>query len=287
MSDISIAGLDHALADGARDALPPNPVTPKLRAALRRALAGFAPWAVPAALIVSWQLASSLGWTAGDLVPSPAGVLAAGWRLTASGELPANIAVSAQRATIGFAIGGGAAFLFGLANGLSRKCETLTDTTFQMARNIPNLALIPLVILWFGVDEPAKIFLTAIGVFFPVYVNTFHGVRNIDPQLLEMARSYGLGRFSLFWEVVLPGAAASIFVGLRYGLGVMWLTLIVSETIAAQAGLGHMAMQAREFMLVDVVILSIVIYALLGKLADAATRALERRALAWNPAYAK
>ena len=163
--------------------------------------------------------------------------------------------------------------------------ERLTDSTLQMIRNIPHLALIPLVILWFGIEEEAKLFLVALGVFFPVYANTLHGVRTVDPQLIEMARSYGMSRVELFRRVILPGALPSIFVGLRYALGMMWLTLIVAETIAAQSGIGYMAMQAREFMLIDVVVLSILIYALLGKLADATARALERRCLSWHPAF--
>ena len=117
-----------------------------------------------------------------------------------------------------------------------------------MIRNIPHLALIPLVIVWFGIEEGAKLFLVALGVFFPIYVNTLHGVRSVDPQLVEMAQSYGMRRVELFRRVILPGALPSIFVGLRYALGVMWLTLIVAETIAAQSGIGYMAMQAREFM---------------------------------------
>ena len=142
-----------------------------------------------------------------------------------------------------------------------------------MIRNIPHLALIPLVILWFGIDEEAKIFLVALGVFFPIYVNTQHGVRSVDPHLLEMGRAYGMSQAALFLRVVLPGALPSIFVGLRYGLGIMWLTLIVAETISASSGIGFMAMNAREFMMVDVVVLSILVYAALGKLADSIARA--------------
>jgi sulfonate transport system permease protein len=163
--------------------------------------------------------------------------------------------------------------------------ERLTDTTLQMIRNIPHLALVPLVILWFGIGEEAKLFLVALGVFFPIYVNTLHGIRSVDPQLVEMGQAYGMTPAILFRRVILPGALPSIFVGLRYALGIMWLTLIVAETISASSGLGYMAMQAREFMLVDVVVLAIVIYALLGKLADSAVRLLERACLAWNPAY--
>jgi sulfonate transport system permease protein len=163
----------------------------------------------------------------------------------------------------------------------------LLDPTLQMIRNIPHLALIPLVIIWFGIGESARLFLVALGVFFPIYLNTLHGVRNVDPQLIEMGRIYGMNNRTLFLKVILPGALPSIFVGLRFALGVMWLTLIVAETIAANSGIGHMAMAAREFMQTDIVVLSIVIYAVLGKLADSATRALERKFLAWNPAYAK
>ena len=217
------------------------------------------------------------------MLPSPLAVLAAAWRLTLSGELERNVWVSFLRAMAGLVVGGGIGLALGLLNGLFRLSETLTDTSLQMIRNIPHLALIPLVILWFGIDEGAKLFLVALGVFFPIYANTYHGVRSVDPQLIEMARSYGMRGFELFRRVIFPGALPSIFVGLRYALGVMWLTLIVAETIAAQSGIGYMAMQAREFMLIDVVVLSILIYALLGKVADLIVRWLERIFLSWRP----
>ncbi len=139
--------------------------------------------------------------------------------------------------------------------------------------------------LWFGIDETAKIFLVSIGVFFPIYINTFYGVRPIDPQLVEMASVYGLDRKALITRIILPGALPSILVGLRYALGFMWLTLIVAETISATSGIGYMTMNAREFLQTDIVLLGIIVYALLGKLADVATRAVERRVLVWHPAY--
>ena len=154
-----------------------------------------------------------------------------------------------------------------------------------MLRNIPHLAIIPLVILWFGIDEEAKLFLVAAGVLFPIYLNTFHGIRHVDRALIEMARSYGLGPWAMFTRVILPGALPSILVGLRYALGIMWLTLIVAETISASSGIGYMTMNAREFLQTDVVLLGIIIYALLGKLADILTRQLEHRCLAWHPAH--
>src|SRR6202011_4016591 len=118
-----------------------------------------------------------------------------------------------------------------------------------------------------------------------VYLNTYHGVRTLDPALIEMGRVYGLSPLALLLRVVLPGALPSVFVGLRYGLGIMWLTLIVAETISASSGIGYMTMNAREFLQTDVVLLGIIVYALLGKLADVLTRRIEAVALAWHPAY--
>ena len=245
------------------------------------------PWLLPVTILTLWQLASSVGALPASILPSPTSVFFAARRLILSGELQGHIATSFSRAATGLLIGGSIAFTLGLSNGLSRLSERLLDTTLQMIRNIPNLALIPLVILWFGIDETSKLFLVSLGVFFPIYINTFHGIRTVDSQLVEMARSYGFHGFQLFRRVIFPGALPSILVGLRYALGIMWLTLIVAESIAAQSGLGYMAMSAREFMQTDVVVLAILIYALLGKAADSTVRALERWSLSWHPAYRK
>ena len=250
-------------------------------------LDGLIQWLMPLLIVLLWQAAVSMGLLSTRILPAPSDVAEAGWRLLRSGELARNMWVSFWRAMVGFAIGGGIGFGFGLANGLSKRCENVFDGTLQMVRNIPHLALIPLVILWFGIDETAKIFLVALGVFFPIYVNTQHGIRSVDPQLIEMGRIYGMTPWDLFWRVLLPGALPSIFVGVRFGLGIMWLTLIVAETIAASSGIGYMAMQAREFLMLDVVVLSILIYALLGKAADSVARILERVCLAWHPAFQK
>jgi sulfonate transport system permease protein len=219
------------------------------------------------------------------VLPAPAEVVKAAWTLAASGELWTHVKVSALRAFAGLAIGGGLGLALGLLTGTFRLAETLLDSSFQMLRNIPALALIPLVILWFGIDETAKLFLIAVSVFFPVYLNTFHGIRNVDPGLIEMGRTYGLTRWQLYTQVILPGALSSILVGLRFSLGLMWVILIVAETISAQAGIGYLTMNAREFLQTDVVLVGILLYAALGKLADLFARALERWWLRWHPGY--
>lgn len=243
------------------------------------------PWLVPLLILVAWQLSAQWGWLSTRVLPAPSAVARAAWELSASGELWQHLGVSTRRALLGFAIGGGLGLALGLITGSWRWAETALDTTLQMLRNVPALALIPLVILWFGIDESAKLFLVALGVFFPVYLNTFHGIRHVDRDLIEMARSYGLRGWALYRRVILPGATASILVGLRFSLGLMWVMLIVAETLSAQAGIGYMTMNAREFLQTDVVLVGILIYALLGKGADILAHALERTWLRWHPGY--
>ncbi len=243
------------------------------------------PWLVPVTLILFWQLAAQTGWLSSRILPEPLAVVKAFWTLAVSGEIWVHAKTSLWRAISGFAVGGGLGLLLGLLTGSFRFAETLLDTTLQMVRNIPALALIPLVILWFGIDEMAKLFLVSVGVFFPVYLNTFHGIRTVDKGLIEMAQSYGLSGWALYRDVILPGALPSILVGVRFSLGLVWVLLIVAETISAQAGIGYMTMNAREFLQTDVVLVGILLYALLGKLADVLSRGLEQYCLRWHPGY--
>jgi sulfonate transport system permease protein len=252
---------------------------------VRRWGARIVPWIVPLALLALWQAASQFGWLSTRILPAPSAVVKSAFELTRSGELFHHVAVSTQRALTGFAIGGGLGLLLGLLTGTFRHAETLLDTSIQMIRNIPPLALIPLVILWFGIDETAKLFLVSLGVFFPIYINTYHGIRSVDRGLIEMATSYGVTGWRLYRDVILPGALPFILIGVRFSLGFMWVILIVAETISAQAGIGYMTMNAREFLQTDVVLLGILLYALLGKLADMLARGIERRTLRWHPNY--
>ncbi|KEF42760.1 MAG: hypothetical protein ER33_04275 [Cyanobium sp. CACIAM 14] len=252
------------------------------RGRLKRTLV---PWLVPALLLAFWQVSSMLGWIPTRILPAPTAIALAGLQLARSGELWTHLSVSAARAGGGFLIGASLGLFFGVLNGLLRRAELLLDSSFQMLRNIPPLAMIPLVILWFGIGEEARVFLVSLGVFFPVYLNTFNGIRSIDPGLLEMGRVYGLSNWKIITDIVLPGAMPSILVGVRFSLGIAWIILIVGEQIAANSGIGYLAMNAREFMQTDIIVFSILLYALLGKFSDALARKLEFRLLPWHPNF--
>ena len=256
-------------------------------ARLRTAGGRLLPWLLPVTLLATWYLSTRYGLIDPTFLPGPGDVWNGFLSVSQTGELWNDLAISTGRALGGLAIGGGIGFVLGIINGLSPLSARLLDSTLQMLRNIPILALIPLAILWFGIGESAKLFLIALGVFFPVYLNTYHGIRNVDAGLIEMARTYEVRGARLFFQVIFPGALPSILVGLRYALGIMWLVLIVAEMVSASSGIGYMTMNARDDMQTNIVVLGILIYAALGKLADLLAHGLERRFLRWHQNYAK
>ncbi|TDC70962.1 ABC transporter permease [Actinomadura sp. GC306] len=262
------------LARPASGARPRLPALPRLRVG-PRVLS-------PLALLALWQLASSAGVLPERLLASPATVAATAVTLTADGTLGAAVAVSLQRAVIGFLIGAAAGLALALLAGLSRPGEHVLDPPMQMLRALPLFGLIPLFILWFGIGETPKVVLVAFGVLFPIYLNTYSGIRGVDARLAELGQVLRLGRTALIRHIVLPGALPQTLVGLRQSLGVAWLALIVAEQINASSGLGFLINDAREFLRIDVVVLGLLVYAVLGLATDALVRLLERRALSWR-----
>jgi len=242
-------------------------------------------WLAPVVLVVIWELAARAGWISPQVLPAPSKVLNTAIKLATTGTLLDDLRVSLLRAATGFVLGGSIGFALGILVGFSVVAEAAIDRSVQMIRAIPFLALLPLVIVWLGVGEAEKIFLVALGVTFPIYINTTLGIRQVDPKLIELGRVQGLGPFQLIRRIVLPGALPSILTGVRYALATAWLALVVAETIGAESGIGFLAMDAREFLRTDVIVLSIAIYALIGVAADAIARLLERRLLAWHPNY--
>ncbi|NUU04569.1 ABC transporter permease subunit [Herbaspirillum robiniae] len=240
----------------------------------------------PLALLLAWEALARAGALSPQVLPAPSKVLATAWNLIGQGRLLSDLGASLLRAAAGFAIGGSIGFALGTLVGFSRLAEALFDRSVQMVRAVPFLAALPLVIVWFGVGEGGKVFLVSLGVLFPIYINTVLGIRQVDPKLIELGRVTGLSNWTLIRRIVLPGALPSILAGVRYALAVAWLALVIAETIAANVGIGSLAMDAREFLQTDVIVLTIVIYAGIGVVSDGIARLLERRLLAWHPNYA-
>jgi sulfonate transport system permease protein len=244
-------------------------------------------WGAPLALLVTWELLARTGAIQTIVLPAPSSVFLTAKNLFVTGELQHNLATSLRRACIGFSIGASLGLILGALVGVFRIADALIDRSIQIIRSIPFLAIIPLVIVWFGVGELGKIFLIGLGALFPMYLNTAHGIRQVDPKLLEMGRVMGLSRLQLIAYTVLPGALPSILNGVRLALTTAWLALVVAETFGANAGIGFLATNAREFLQTDVMVLVIVLYAFIGVAADLLARALERRLVGWHPNFAK
>lgn len=273
MSDLSITAPAHGAALPRRRTLADN----------RQLLS----WLVPVLLVLAWEALARFGKIPPYILPAPTKVVATGVSLVQDGTLLPDIGISLLRAACGFAIGGSIGFALGVAVGFSRTAGLLLDRTILMLRAIPFLAVLPLVIVWLGIGEGAKIFLVAFGVAFPIYMNTVLGIRQVDPKLVELGRVTGLSAWTLIRRIILPGALPSILNGVRYALATAWLALVVAETIAASSGIGFLAMDAREFLRTDVIVLVIVIYAAIGVVSDSVAKLLEQRLLAWHPNYAK
>jgi len=270
-------------------ALDAGPVEPAPeRARERRRVprsAGLQRLVSPTVLLLLWQAASSTGLLPERLIAAPVRIARTAADLTTDGTLPDAIAVSLQRVVEGFAIGAVAAIVLALAAGLSRLGENAIDPPMQMLRALPFYGLIPLFILWFGIGETPKVALVALGVAFPLYLNTYAGIRGVDGRLIEAGRTLRLSRTALVRHVILPGALPQTLVGLRQSLGVAWLALIVAEQVNADAGLGYMINDAREFMRTDVIVVGLIVYSALGLITDSLVRLIERRALAWRRAF--
>ncbi|MDR3508504.1 MAG: ABC transporter permease subunit [Caulobacteraceae bacterium] len=240
-------------------------------------------WLSPLVLLALWELGARTGVIPERILAAPSSVAVTFWNMTISGELPSNLLVSLGRAAAGLFIGGTIGAALALAAGLTKRGEMAIDPPVQMLRTVPALALSPLLIVWMGIGESAKIALIAFACAFPIYLNLYNGVRGVDPRLVEAARSFGLKGASLIFHVIIPGALPGFLVGLRYALSVSVLILVVAEQINAQAGLGYLISNARDFMRTDVIVVCLLVYALLGLAADFIVRALEARLLAWRP----
>ncbi|OBF61858.1 ABC transporter permease [Mycobacterium sp. 852002-51971_SCH5477799-a] len=236
----------------------------------------------PLALVALWQLGSALGAIPADVLPAPSLIVQAGVELTRNGQLADALHISTVRVVEGLVLGGIIGLVAGAAVGLSRWVESTLDPPMQMIRALPHLGLIPLFILWFGIGELPKVLLVALGVVFPLYLNTFSAIRQVDPKMLETAQVLGFSFFQRVARIIVPSTAPQVLVGFRQSLAIAWLTLIVAEQINADKGIGFLINNARDFLRIDIIIFGLTIYALLGIITDAIVRLIERRTLRYR-----
>jgi sulfonate transport system permease protein len=244
------------------------------------------------AVVGIWQLLSATGVLPATRLASPVTIAHTAYTLVTTssptyGTLQASLLVSAERWGIGLCVGVAIAVLLAVASGLSRIGEYAFDPVLNAARSIPLLGLLPLFIVWFGIGNMPKILIVVLGALFPMYVNTFAGIRGVDPKLGELGRVLGLSRWELVRHVVLPGSLPSALTGLRLSVVGSLLALVVGEQINANAGLGFMINTAEQFLANNIIMVCLFMYAILGLLADGAVRLVERRALAWRREFAQ
>jgi sulfonate transport system permease protein len=241
--------------------------------------------ASPVVLVIVWQILGSTGVLERDVLAPPSAVLASAADMWSQGRLQSAVLVSLGRVAVGLVLGLVTATVLATITGLFRRGEDLLDLPVQMLRTVPVIGLIPLLIVWFGIGEEPKVALIGLAVTFPLYMNLCGGIRNVDAALVEAARTLGLGRFDQIRHVILPAALPQALVGLRYALGTAWLALVFGETINTTSGIGYEMNTAREYFQTDVIVVCLVLYALLGLVADLVVRGLERGLLSWRPAF--
>lgn len=242
---------------------------------------------LPVVIVVIWELAGVMGKLNPILLPRPSQILNELVALTSSGELAYHLGISAWRALLGFVIGGGLGLAMGTWVGFSYRTERLLDPSLQMLRTLPHLAIAPLFILWFGFGETSKLLLIAKGAFFPLYVNTFLGIRSVDTKLFDVGRVLEFSRWQLITKLIIPAALPNIMLGVRLSIGVAWLGLVVAELMGASAGIGYLINDARSFSWTEVVFVGIIVFAIVGKVSDSIVKWFEKRLLRWQDSFGK
>ena len=240
-------------------------------------------WALGTGLLLAvWSAGSAAGLIDPRNLSAPWTVVTTAGDLIADGRLPSHLWTSTVRALSGLALGVAAGLALALVSGLSRLGEGVIDGPVQIKRAIPSLAMLPLLILWFGIDETMKVVTIALGVLVPVYVHTHNGLRGIDNRYVELAETVRLSRPRFVRDVILPGALPGFLLGMRFAVTSAWLSLVVVEQVNATSGIGYMMELARTYGQTDVIIVGLVVYGLLGLLSDGLVRTVQRRTLTWR-----
>jgi sulfonate transport system permease protein len=251
----------------------------------RRALGLGLGLALPLLLAGGWEILVQAGLANGRLVPPPSRIATTLWVMAVTGELWAHVGATVSRVASGFLLGGVAGIVIGGAAGYSKLFRQLVDPSLQGLRAIPSLAWVPLFILWLGIFEESKIALIAIGVLFPVYLGVSGAILSVDRKIVEVGRVFRVTGFEMVWRVLLPAILPAVILALRTGLGLGWMFVVAAEIMGASEGLGYLLVDGQQLGKPDQIVAAIIVFALLGKLADAALVALTARALRWQDAH--
>ncbi|QOS92453.1 ABC transporter permease [Brevibacillus sp. JNUCC-41] len=240
---------------------------------------------LPVVVLIAWQSLGSVGILPAQLFSSPLLIVTTFIDLVRSGEMGMHLQISLTRALLGFALGGFLGLLLGVIVGMQKKSEEYLNPSIQMLRTVPLLAITPLFIMWFGFGELSKVLLIALGAFFPLYLQTFLGLRNVDKKLYDVARILEFSRLEQITKLMIPAALPNILLGIRLALSAAWMCLVVAELLGADRGVGFMIQDARSFMQTDVVFVGIIIFAVAGKISDSFVRFLENHLLKWQDSF--
>lgn len=240
---------------------------------------------LPILLIVVWEFASQVGWVESYQLPAPSFIMAKLVELMISGEVFGHIFITVYRVFAGFALGSLVAMIIGLIVGFSKNAEYLLDPIIQAFRSIPSLAWVPLFILWMGIGESSKVTMIAVGVFFPVYLNLVSGIISVDRKLIEVGKMYQLSLYQQIRQIIFPATLPSLLIGLRSGLGLGWMFVVASELMGASQGLGYLLVLGQNTLSPEMILISIVLFAIIGKTTDWLLKLLENRLLSWQDRF--
>ena len=223
---------------------------------------------VPALVVVLWYALSRARVLPGDLVPGPGEVLQAVAEEAEHGSLFGHIGATLVRIASGFAIGAALGTITGAITGYFRRGHQLLDPTLQALRSIPSMAWVPLFLLWMGIQESSKVSLIALGAFFPVYLNTSAALRSVDPKLIEVGQIFRLSPVQMIRRILLPASLPQYLVGLRGGLGLAWMFVVAAEIMGASRGIGYLMEDAQMTGRAAILLASVILFAVFGKLTD-------------------
>lgn len=233
-------------------------------------------------VLVLWETVCRMNLVPPLFLPAPTAILTDGWEMISSGELMKHVTASLYRILGGYAIGATVGIIVGLMLGFSKWIDAILTPIVYSIYPIPKIALLPLIILWFGIGEMPKVAIIALGVFFPVVINTYSGVKSVDPTLIKAAVTFGSNHFNVIRKVILPGALPTIFAGLKLSAGTALLLLVSAEMIAAQYGIGAMVLHYGNLMITTKLMFGVMILSLLGLLFNRGLQWLERRLIPWK-----